>query len=430
MPQNVQAALLDELERDVKKLRDHGGSRFVGVDADPDVARHVANGGSLVPGSGGVPYGSKSVADYAGDERMGGRLASHGQGGGGSLAKSIIDVAQHRTENLQPAYAAKALAEATDAAGGFLLVPEIANTVLMLIRNRVAVSKMPVTHVQPTSKQYVLPGLASGASASWLTENSAIPASSETFQIAATMQPRPLGSLVAVSNRLLADAVASNPSSAGSAEQVIQSDIADLMATTMDAGLLQGDAAGPGPHGILRTTGTTPLPAGTIGTNGSQITYGLLVAIVGALQQQSLPFSSPGWIFSGRTLTSLMTLTNSIGEPLLSSAGLLTVDPTGTTGRLLGYPFAVTNAVPNNQTFGTANNASTIIFASDWSELFVGDWQLFAIDSSQEASYTPDGGTTWVSAYQNQQTIVRAVLWADMAIRRPVAFVLAGGILP
>jgi HK97 family phage major capsid protein len=275
-----------------------------------------------------------------------------------------------------------------------------------------------------------MPALTSGASASWLAENAAIPASAQTFGIAATMVPRPLGSLVAVSNRLLADAVAGNPSSAGSAEQVIQADIANLMAVTMDAGLLQGDAAGPAPYGILRTTGTTPLPAGTIATNGSEVSYPLLIAIVGALRQASMPFTSPGWIFSGRTLTSLMSLTNSYGEPLLSSAGLLTVDPTGTTGQLLGFPYVVTNAVPNNQTYGTAANASTIIFSSDWSELFIGDWQLFSVDSSQEASYTPDGGTTWISAYQSQQTVVRATLWADMAIRRPAAFVLAGGIVP
>jgi len=92
----------------------------------------------------------------------------------------------------------------------------------------------------------------------------------------------------------------------------------------------------------------------------------------------------------------------------------------------LGYPFAVTNAISNAQTYGTSNNTSTIIFASDWSELFVGDWQLFGMDSSQEASYTPDG-TTWISAYQSQQTVFRATLWADMAIRRPAAFVLASG---
>jgi HK97 family phage major capsid protein len=409
--------LLNELEGDVSNLTTHGPSRFVGDDADADYARKVAARGS--------GWGTKSGTKTASGSRFG------GGSGGESLAQSIIDVAQHRTEGMLPASSAKALAEGTDSAGGYLLVPQIADSVMMLIRNRVAVTRMPVTHVEPTSKQFVLPGLASGASASWLNENSAIPASAQTFQVAATMQPRPLGSLVAVSNRLLADAVAGNPSSAGSAEMVIQADLADLMAVTMDAGLLTGAAGTASPKGILSYSGTTPLPAGVIGANGSSPSYSILTAIVGALQQQSMPFSSPGWIFSGRTLQSLMSLVNSYGEPLLlGRPGLLTVNPAGSSGTLLGYPWVTTNAIPNNQVYGTANNASTIIFSSDWSELFIGDWQLLAIDSSQEASYTPDGGTTWISAYQSAQTVVRALLWCDQALRRPAAFVLAGGILP
>lgn len=171
----------------------------------------------------------------------------------------------------------------------------------------------------------------------------------------------------------------------------------------------------------LPAAGTTALPAGTIGANGSSPSYSILVAIVGALQQANMPFGSPGWVFAGRTLQSLMSLTNTVGEPLLASAGLLTVDRAGSSGTPLGYPFRTTNAIPVNQTYGTATNASTVIFSSDWSELFVGDWHKLAIDASQEASYTPDGGTTWISAYQSQQTVFRrpcGLTWRSGARRR------------
>jgi HK97 family phage major capsid protein len=100
-----------------------------------------------------------------------------------------------------------------------------------------------------------------------------------------------------------------------------------------------------------------------------------------------MPFPSPGWLFAPRTLQSLENLTNAYGEPLLASAGLLTINAQdGTSGMLMGFPFFTTNNVPINQTYGTANNASTIVFASDWSEAFFGDWQSLAIDSSSEAS--------------------------------------------
>jgi len=422
------AEAISKIEEEAAQLRkrsEHGGSRMVQAGADADVVDHIAKGGSVRRGSGepvehAGTYGTKDARTVE---------PGAGRGGGRGLAKALLDVARHRTEHMTPLSESKALSESTDSAGGFLLTPEIAQSVMMLIRNRVAVARMPITTVHPRSKQFVLPGLAGGASASWLAENAAIPAAAETFNIAASMVPRPLGSLVAISNRLLADATSDNPNSAGNVEDVIRSDVADLMAVTFDAGLLTGSGT-IAPRGILNVTGTTALPAGTIATNGSQVSYALLVAIVGALQQANMPFSSPGWIFSGRTLQSLQTLTTSIGSPLLASSGLLTVDSSGTTGRLMGYPWCTSNAVPNNTSFGTANNASTIIFASDWSELFLGDWQSVAIDSSQEASYSPDGGTTWISSYQSQQTVFRATLWADMAIRRPAAFVLTPGILP
>lgn len=371
---------LDGLDNDLADIRkQHGASRFVGSGAAPEVIGAIAAGGTVQRGGGGA----RAAAPRAGRSAPG-------------FAKALVNIARHQTDGMTPAYESKALAEATDPAGGFLLAPEIADSVLMLIRNRVPVAKMPVTHVQPQSKLYSMSALAGGASASWLNENAAIPASAETFNIAATMVPRPVASLVAISNRLLQDAASDNSLAAGSVEDVVKADVADLMAVTYDAGLISGTGAIV-PRGILNTPGTTPLPAGVIGANGSQVSYGLLVSIIGALQQQSMPFTSPGWIFSGRTLTSLMTLTNSIGEPLLASAGLLTINPSGTSGTLLGYPYAVTNAIPNSATYGTANNASTLIFSSDWSELFLGDWQSVAVDSSQEASYTPDGGVTWIS---------------------------------
>ncbi len=80
------------------------------------------------------------------------------------------------------------------------------------------------------------------------------------------MVPRPLGGLVAISNRLLADAVAENQWSAGSVDDVIKRDIADLIAVTLDNGLINGGSNAP--TGILNTTGTTALAGVTIPTNG------------------------------------------------------------------------------------------------------------------------------------------------------------------
>lgn len=46
------------------------------------------------------------------------------------------------------------------------------------------------------------------------------------------------------------------------------------------------------------------------------------------------------------------------------------------------------------------------------------------------AAYTPDGGTTWVSAFQNRQTLFRAVACHDFALRRPSLFSVMTGVRP
>jgi HK97 family phage major capsid protein len=197
MPKELED-LLDELSVEVRAMKARRGSRYAGAGADPAVIDHLAEGGAVERGTGkrvGRSYGTKSAG---GDEDWR-RLVEPGRSGssGGSLAKAILDIKLHRTEGMRAVWDDKALAEATDTAGGFLLEPEIAQDVMMLIRNRAATLKLKVTTVNPRSKRFDLPGLAAGASASWLAENAALPASAQTFQIAAQMVPRPIGGLVA-----------------------------------------------------------------------------------------------------------------------------------------------------------------------------------------------------------------------------------------
>jgi len=422
--------LLGDLERDVRNLkRKHGGSRYLGPGADPAVARHVANGGSIEMGT-GTPvdyadqFGGKSVGRVA---TRGGGFTDYRDGqqhaAPGEFAKAVMSIARRDTAHLAPAYSVKALAQGTDTAGGFLLPVEVSADVAMLIRARCAVLNLGPTIVEPTSKEYDLVGLATGGTATWLFENQAIPPSAQTFQIAAKLFPHAEAAMVAISNRLLAEA-----SSDPSAETVIKSDLADVMAVTLDAALLSGTGTGGAPKGIVNYTGLTPGP--TIPANGTEVSYPFLQSIPASLRNISSAFARPGWILHPRTLNSILSLTDSLGRPLIENSDLLSVDPAGSAGVLLGFPFRTSAQLPVNLTQGTATNASQIIFSSDWNEAFYGAWQALAIDASTEAAYTPDGGTTWISSFQNQQTLFRATTWCDFTLRRPERFVVVNGILP
>jgi len=150
---------------------------------------------------------------------------------------------------------------------------------------------------------------------------------------------------------------------------------------------------------------------------------------VAALRAANAPFAQPGWVLAPRTLSSLEKVKDTTGR-YLRDAGLLTFDATGGGGTLLGFKFVTTTQVPKNITRGTSSDASYILFGSDWDQCWIGENEELVIETSGEASYTPDGGTTWISAYQARQTLYRAVMAHDLGLRRPSLFLSIEGVRP
>jgi hypothetical protein len=62
-------------------------------------------------------------------------------------------------------------------------------------------------------------------------------------------------------------------------------------------------------------------------------------------------------------------------------------------------------------------------------DAIVGENQQLEIAVSDQASYTPDGGTTWISAFQNNQTLFRAVIRHDITHRRKNQVIVQRGVL-
>lgn len=64
----------------------------------------------------------------------------------------------------------------------------------------------------------------------------------------------------------------------------------------------------------------------------------------------------------------------------------MTLDPSGSAGTLVGFPWRSKTSMPITQTRGTSSNASTIIFG-DWRELFIGESVIpMTVDTSADAS--------------------------------------------
>jgi HK97 family phage major capsid protein len=357
------------------------GSRYVGPDADASLVEQVAKGGTI--------RSTKSPV--------------RGTNGAGSLA-----------------YAMKALSSGTGSAGGYLTVPQLAAELTPLLRARTAVLALGAT-VMPVSKELDVAGLSSGASAYWVAENAAIPTSEETFSFAAVLRPKPLAALIPVSNRLLRDAAVTP-----SLDQALRTDLSQVIALRADLAFLRGTGSGGEPAGLLDFAGTTPAP--DLGVDGATPSYDDLMAMVGGLRDVNAPFTSPGWCFSPKLITVLQTMKTSTGSYLSSDPNLLSFDATGGGGRLLGLPFRTTSQVPSNLHVGTSTDCSEIYLSSDWSEMWVGMDGDIRIEVSNEASYTPDAGSTWISSFQNDQSLFRCILWIDAAPRRPQLFSVMTGV--
>jgi HK97 family phage major capsid protein len=385
------AEILAELRAHKPRLADDDGrlgSRYVGPFADEAFAEHVANGGTLKSFAGST----KSVP-----RRWTAGLDTPGLG-------EVMT---------------RALAEGSASSGGVLVANEVAVEIVQLLRARSAIMRLG-PRVVPVSKSLSVTSISSGAAAYYVGENAAIPVSEPTFAQIPLLIPKELAALVPVSNRLLRDAAVSP-----SVEQVLREDLAQIMALRQDLAFIQGTGTGGEPLGLRNAPGTTPGPS--LGANGGIPDFDALKDLVGALRNVNAPFMNPGFLFNPKVISVLEKIKDSTGR-YIADTGLMTFDRNGGGGTLLNFPFVTTTQIPTNITTGSSTNTTYIVFSSDWTEAWVGENESLTIEASSEATYTPDGGVTYVSAWQNRQTVFRAVTAHDFALRRPELFSVMTGV--
>jgi HK97 family phage major capsid protein len=240
-----------------------GGSRFAAPGAAPEVLDQLAAGGSVQEPVGWGGTGGRMEPRYE-------RRRAHERGEREGLAAIFT----------------KALALGTPSAGGVLVPAELHYEVVGLIRARAAVMGMPGVRVVPVAKQLEIPYLSSGATAFWTAENAATPVSEPTFDARALLTPRDLTALVPTSDRLLRD----SRTSGRAVDDIIEGDLAEVLALRADLSFLHGTGGAGEPVGITQTAGTTPGP----NLGGQPPTFDDLMDTVAALRAANAPFTSPG----------------------------------------------------------------------------------------------------------------------------------------
>jgi HK97 family phage major capsid protein len=311
----------------------------------------------------------------------------------------------------------KALAEGTPSAGGVLVPREYMDDLLGLLRAQ-AVVRRANPRIQRFQKEMYQTSVSTGATAFYTQENAQIPISEETFAEAPLLTPKNLTALVPASNYLLRDAA--------EAEDFVRRDLAEVLALREDLAFLRGTGTLGEPRGFRNIVGITLDPLSP-GAGGLQLSLANIRRIRAVFRSQNAGAVRPVWFFNPEFLTYLETLEemsggSPTGRTLLDAETITYNDEGLTSGRFDGVPFFSTTQLPNGTTGG---NPTTELYLVNMAETILGENQELEIDLSREASYWD--GAAWVSAFQNNQTVFRAVMRHDIAHRRPSQIIVQTG---
>lgn len=326
----------------------------------------------------------------------------------------------------------KALVTSTGAAGGFIVPPDVMNEIIPLLRAQ-AVVRSAGPRVLPMPRgTMTLPGQASAATASYGSELKAITKSEPTLnRIVATYKK--LTALVPVSNDMMRYA---DPA----VDAFVRDDLVRVMALREDLAFILGDGTADTPRGFLSfANGWVAKNGGTVGvwstsanstlavngtdpansTGGNFITANQTVdlasvqnALAGAvnrLDSGNVPETRRAWFFHPRTYNYLFNAVNSLGLYVFRDELMQ--------GRLLGYPFFKTTQIGTGYWNADGSNKDlSFVFLVEMSEDMIFDSMQMELAVSREGTYVDENGAT-VSAFQQDQTIIRAISEHDHQIR-------------
>ena len=317
----------------------------------------------------------------------------------------------------------RALATTAGAAGGFIVPPDYMNEIIELLRP-IAVVRGSGGRVMPMPRgTMVLPGQASAATASYGAELAAIKGSQQTLkQIVASYKK--LTALVPVSNDMMRYA---DPA----VDAFVRDDLVKVLALREDLAFLLGDGTQDTPRGFIwfanayaannggslgnfiSGADSTPAVGGNFITSNEAYTLATAAAELGGavnrLDTANVPDIKRVWYMHPRSFNYLNNVQNALG--------LYAYRDELSSGKLLGYPFKKSTQLPINLWDATGTNQDcSFVMLVEMSDDMILDSMSLELAVSREGSYVDASGTLQ-SAFQTDQTIIRAIAEHDHQMR-------------
>lgn len=304
---------------------------------------------------------------------------------------------------------AKALGTNVADAGGFIVPPTVSNEIIPLLYPQSVVRQAGAMVVQMPTGTLRIPKLTGGASAAYVGENANIAASQQTFgQI--TMTFRKLAALVPVSFDLIRY-------SSPSADAIIRDDIVRQIASAENSAFLRADGTASNPKGMRywATAANTLTSAGTYATLANIVTD--LGAAMLALINANVPLTRAAFFITPSTWWRWYSAVATTGQFIYRDEM--------SRGTIMGYPFYRSTQIP--LTLGSGSQTEWMFV--DMADVVIGEGTSLRIDASDTAAYV-DSTNTVVSAYSQDQVIIRAITEHDLAVRRQESIAVMTAVTP
>lgn len=312
-----------------------------------------------------------------------------GRAAAGAVAEYSAEVERRTGKKgvFVPLSAFEARAQTTTTAAG--IVPEDFRADLFVgpLRNSLVMRRLGARVLTGLRGDVVIPRQKTSHVAQWLAEGDSLTESGMTFD-QLTLKPRHVGALTELSRQLIQQA-------SPQIEQLVRDDMSAVLAEAFDLAMINGDGVKE-PLGLLNTVGVQT-------ANLATLSWDTVQAMMLKLGVKNV--NPTAWLTSPGAATKLATTLKSS----TAGAGYLLEN-----GNVAGLPVAVTNQVPGK---GTAPVKGQIVLG-DFTEMFVGVWDSVQILANPYAE----------TAYKRGGVMVRALMTADVAVRRPEAFVVASDV--
>ena len=324
---------------------------------------------------------------------------------GGDVERAAF-TAERKFGDAEMAREFKALSATVPADGGYL-VPEVyANEIIELLYPSTVIYSLGARRLGMANGNLNIPKIKTGSRALFAGENRAISRSAPKFGNL-KLSAKKLTALIPMSNDLLRSTNFDN-------DVIVGQDVTKQMALGVDYGALLGTGGEFQPLGITKNKGVLNIDVTSIDAEYSS-NQGVLTAafpnyLVASVLKNNVYADGLGFVFNTSVEQFFKSLRDEVG-------GFIFAKEMNENGTLVGYPYKTTNLLE------TTGGKTQIVFGN-WNDLVIGEQGALEIETSREGSWTDDAGNL-VSAFENDQTLIRAINNVDTGLRHDESFAVA-----